>query len=139
MTATSGGATADVMERDDTFVLTFSEALARDSVPSNFVVTEQRDRDPARDDEATLTIPGLITPAGISKKYLSGHSSVTSNTSPSALSLADTRITGTLGDVTGTGATKDGTGGAIIAPAGSLHDPLGNAARTTARTMSRLF
>ncbi|HEX7297557.1 MAG TPA: Ig-like domain-containing protein, partial [Solirubrobacteraceae bacterium] len=136
MTATStAGTTANRMQLGDSFVLTFSEGLAPATVASNYVVSEQRSG------AATLTIPGLINSATIGGGYLGGNnSSATSNTSPSLLSAANKTITVTLGAITTTGSgVGTGSGGASIVPASGLTDPAGNAARTTARTVSPLF
>jgi hypothetical protein len=136
MIATSApGTTANRMQTGDTFVLTFSEGLAPSSLASNYVVSEQRSG------AATLTIPGLINSATIGGGYLgANNSSGTSNTSPSLLSNVNKTVTVTLGAITITGSgVATGTGGASIIPSSSLTDPAGNAARTTARTMSPLF
>jgi hypothetical protein len=136
MTATStDGATANRMQAGDTFVLTFSEGLAPGSLASNYVVSEQRSSG------STLSIPGLITSATIANAYLGANgSSGTSNTSPSALSNVNKTVTVTLGSITVVGSgVATGTGGASIVPSNTLTDPAGNAARTTARTMSPLF
>jgi hypothetical protein len=136
MTATStAGTTANRMQAGDTFVLTFSEPLAATSLAGNFVVTEQRAG------AATLTIPGLINSATIGSGYLgANNSSATSSTSPSALSNLNKTVTVTLGAITTTGSgVGTGMGGATISPSSVLTDLAGNAARTTARTMSPLF
>jgi Bacterial Ig-like domain len=136
MTATStAGTTANRMQAGDTFVLTFSEPLAPASVASNFVVTEQRSSG------STLTIPGLINSATIANGYLGGSaSSGTSSSSPAALSNANKTVTVTLGTIATTGSgVATGSGGASISPSTTLTDVAGNAARSTARTMSPLF
>jgi Big-like domain-containing protein len=136
MTATStAGTTANRMQAGDTFVLTFSEGLAPSSLASNYVVSEQRSG------AATLNIAGLINSATIGGGYLGGNnSSGSSNTSPSAISNLNKTVTVTLGAITVTGSgVATGTGGASIVPSSTLTDPAGNAARTTARTMSPLF
>jgi hypothetical protein len=136
MTASStAGTTANRMQAGDTFVLTFSEGLAPATLASNFVVSEQRSG------AATLSIPGLINSATIGSSYLgANNSSGTSSTSPSALSNVNKTVTVTLGAITVTGSgVATGTGGASIVPSSSLTDAAGNAARTTARTMSPLF
>lgn len=138
MTATSGGGTANQMQAGDTAVMTFSEALAPASVPSNLVVKEQR----TSSSVGALTIPGLINSATINGNYLSANgASATSNTSPSTLSLGNTRVTVTLGTLTVVGGfVTTGSGGAgSVGPASSLEDVAGNAARTTSRPMSALF
>ncbi len=138
MTATSGGGIINRMQAGDTAVLTFSEALAPASVPSNLVVREQRTSSTV----GALTVPGLINSAAISGGYLSANgASATSNTSPSALSLGDTRVTVTLGTLAVVGGSvATGSGGAsVVVPASSLQDVAGNAARTTPRSMSPLF
>jgi hypothetical protein len=136
MVATStAGTTANRMQSGDTFVLTFSEGLAPASLASNYVVSEQRAG------ATTLSISGLINSATIGSGYLgANNSSGTSNTSPSALSNVNKTVTVTLGAITVTGSgVATGTGGASIIPSSALTDPAGNAARTTARTMSPLF
>jgi hypothetical protein len=136
MTATStAGTTANRMQAGDTFVLTFSEGLAPSSLASNYVVSEQRAG------AATLSIPGLINSATIGGGYLgANNSSGTSNTSPSLLSNVNKTVTVTLGAISVTGSgVATGTGGASIVPSSALTDPAGNAARTTARSMSPLF
>ncbi|MEN3282786.1 MAG: large repetitive protein [Solirubrobacteraceae bacterium] len=136
MTATStAGTTANRMQAGDTLVLTFSEALAPTSLAGTFIVTEQRAG------AATLTIPGLINSATIGGSYLgANNSSAASSNSPSALGNLNKTVTVTLGTITTTGSgVGTGTGGASISPASTLTDPAGNAARTTARTMSPLF
>jgi Bacterial Ig-like domain len=136
MTATStAGTTTNRMQAGDTFVLTFSEPLAPTTLAANFTVTEQRASG------ATLTIPGLINSTTIANGYLGGSSSSgTSSTSPSALSNLDKTVTVTLGTITTTGSgVGTGSGGASISPATTLTDVVGNAARSTARTMSPLF
>jgi hypothetical protein len=136
VTATStAGTIVNRMQSGDAFALTFSEPLAPASVPGSVVVTEQRSG------SASLTVPGLMSTASISTAYLaSNNSSVASATSPSALSNLNKTVTVTLGTlaVTGSGAGT-GSGGASIAPAATLTDPAGNAARATAGTMSPLF
>jgi hypothetical protein len=136
MTASStAGSTANRMQAGDTLVLTFSEPLAPATLAANFAVTEQRAG------AATLTIPGLINSATINSGYLgANNSSATSSTSPSALSNLDKTVTVTLGTITTTGSgVGTGSGGASISPASTLTDVAGNAARTTARTVSPLF
>jgi hypothetical protein len=137
MTATStAGSTANRMQLGDTFVLTFSEGLAPASVASNYVVTEQRGGG-----STTLAIPGLITTAAIANGYLgANNSSGTSSSSLPFLSNANKTVTVFLGAITTTGSgVGTGSGGASIVPASGLTDSAGNAARTTARTMSPLF
>jgi hypothetical protein len=136
MTASStSGTTANRMQAGDTFVLTFSEPLAPATLAANFVVTEQRAG------AATLTVPGLINSATINSGYLgANNSSGSSSTSPSALSNLNKTITVTLGTIATTGSgVGTGSGGASISPASTLTDVMGNAARSTARTMSPLF
>jgi len=123
------------MQAGDTFVLTFSEPLAPATLAANFAVTEQRAG------ATTLTIPGLINSATINSGYLgANNSSASSSTSPSALSNLNKTITVTLGTIATTGSgVGTGSGGASISPASTLTDVVGNAARSTPRTMSPLF
>jgi hypothetical protein len=137
MTATSGsGTTTNLMQAGDTLALTFSEALASNSVPGRRDVTESRSSS-----TGTLTLPGLVTPTTIDSTYL--DKSGDSATSSATYVLTKDTVTVTLGRLTANGSVAAGSGGASIFPAASLKDPAGNAAASaapaTARPLSPLF
>jgi hypothetical protein len=126
---------AGLMQDKDTFVMTFSEALAAGSVPTSVTVTEARSAN-----ISALTIPGLINSALISDDYFFQKASG-SGSSSSTVVLSDTTITATVGAVTEIpGGLTKGTGPAQIIPAPTLTDRAGNAAAPTSRsTVLRLF
>jgi hypothetical protein len=127
---------AGLMQDKDTFVMTFSEALAAGSVPTSVTVTEARSAN-----ISTLAIPGLINSALISDDYFFQKASG-SGSSSSTVVLSDTTVTATVGAVTEIpgGLTDEGTGPAQIIPAPTLTDRAGNAAAAPSRsTVLRLF
>lgn len=137
MTVSAGaGSTAGLMEPGDTIVMTFSEALDASTVSANYAVSEARSGG-----STSLSIQSLINNASINQSYLGGNnSSGTANLSPSALTLANTRITVTVGAILTSGnGLGAGTGAVTIVPSNVLRDPAGNGAAATSQSLTRLF
>jgi len=116
---------AGLMQHRDTLVMTFSEALARRSVPDRVTVIEARSAD-----TSTLTIPGLINSAPI--RGARSNKTRGSGSSSSTVVLSDRTVTATVGVVTeAPGGLKEDGGSAQIVPAATLTDRVGIAAAAT--------
>lgn len=115
------------MQSSDTFVMTFSEALAPRSVPNPVTVTESR----SATNISTLTIPGLIKSATIDNSYVR-NAPGSGSSSNTAVVLSTRTLTATIASIAdaNSGLGK-GTGPAQIVPAAGLTDLVGNAAATT--------
>jgi hypothetical protein len=132
LSASATGGTAGLMQKGDTFVIHYDEALIDGPIIGTTTVTEQKSGT-----TCSLTIDHVIQPVTISCSYVSGTSGAkaTATADVTENSAHDT-FTITLRAVTGTPAT--GTGSFTVVPWTSAMDNAGNVATGTA-IISRLF
>jgi hypothetical protein len=134
----TNGATDGKMETGDTFVATFSEAIAPASMPSSTPITE----DAVGGGAVTFAIAGITNGAHSlgTANYVTGAVTVVF-AGASVLSAGNTTITITVGACSAScGAEKAGTGMTLIyAPATTLLDAAGNAAAGSTPAAFRVF
>ncbi len=134
----TSGAFEGRIETGDTFVASFSEAIAAASLPGSTPITE----DGVAPGADVLTIAGFTSPALVmsSANYVAGVFVVVF-AGTSALSAGNATITVTVGTcTTSCGQERNGTGATMIyVPATTLLDAAGNAATGSRSTGFRIF
>jgi hypothetical protein len=134
----TNGLTDGKIETGDTFVATFSEAIAPASMPSSTPITE----DAVGGGAVTFAIAGITNGAHSlgTANYVTGAVAVVF-AGASVLSAGNTTITITVGACSAScGAEKAGTGMTLIfAPATTLLDAAGNAAAGSTPAAFRVF
>lgn len=131
--SSGGGSTVGRMQAGDTLSLTFSEALATNTVPGSVVVKE------VRSGSSTLSVVGLLNDTSIANGYLAGNNSSAQATATVTMSNANKTLTLTLGAITTTGAGGGtGSGSVTLTPDAKLEDEAGNSV-TGSASVNTLF